>query len=266
MKFRITLAILLSICLPASLLAQALAPDTAAIREEHEFIKKYLHQRDGIIPNAFNTSGIIHQAFDVQQYRLKIRLDPNAAAFSGTVTIKGAATALLPTLNIDAQPNLIIDAVRLNGQKRDVDRKTEQVSLSFLPALLTGDEISIEIDYHGLATVDRTLGGGMFTARHGSDNSVVMATLTEPYGAPTWFPCIDDATDKATVEMEAAVPQGFSVASNGVLDKTIENADQTTTFYWREPSPLSTYLISIAATNYARFEDSYTGLDGTRMP
>ncbi len=268
MKYRLIILLSLTIGLltPASLQAQNEPPDFAAIREERLLIKKHSQQRGSINTNAFNANGIIHQAFDVRQYRLKIRLDPTALAFSGTVMITGAATALLNALNIDAQTNLVIEAVRLNGQPRNFERKTEQVRLNFLPALLSGDEISLEIDYRGTPVVMNRLGGGMFTARHGSDNAVVMATLTEPYGSPTWFPCIDDATDKATVEMEATVPRGFTAASNGILDKTVENNDQTTTFFWREPSPLSTYLISIAATNYARFDDTYTAMDGTRMP
>ena len=182
MKFRITFTILLSIwfAAPAWLLAQTDQPDFAAIREEHELIKKHAHQRDGNMPNAFNQSGIVHQSFDVQHYRLKISLDPNASTFSGTVTITGAATSLLSALNIDAQTNIIIDAVRLNGQSRNYERKTEQLSLTFLPALLAGDEISVEIDYHGTPVVMSRLGGGMFAAKHGSDNRAVMATLTEP--------------------------------------------------------------------------------------
>jgi len=94
-----------------------------------------------------------------------------------------------------------------------------------------------------------------------------MASLSEPYAASTWWPCIDNPTDKATAEIEITVPNGYQAASNGLLDHLTENGDRSSTYFWRESFPISTYLISVAATNYTTFEDSYTALDGvTRMP
>ena len=107
----------------------------------------------------------------------------------------------------------------------------------------------------------------MLVARHPAGGFPVMASVSEPYAAPTWWPCVDDPTDKATAEIEATAPTGYQVASNGLLLDTQDNADQTTTFYWRESFPITTYLISVAATNYSRFEDVYTAMDGvTQMP
>jgi aminopeptidase N len=106
----------------------------------------------------------------------------------------------------------------------------------------------------------------LFT-RHGTELTPVITTFSEPFGAPLWWPCIDNPADKATAEIEATVPEGNQVASNGVLDRVQTNPDHTVTYFWREDSPLSTYLVSVTATNYARFEDSYTALDGvTKMP
>ncbi|HVG21298.1 MAG TPA: M1 family metallopeptidase, partial [Blastocatellia bacterium] len=111
------------------------------------------------------------------------------------------------------------------------------------------------------------LGGGMLVSNHGPDNATVMATLSEPYAAPTWWPCVDNAQDKATAEIEITVPRGFQAASNGTLTKEESNGNRTTTYYWREDYPIATYLISVAATNYIKFEDTYTALDGsTTMP
>jgi aminopeptidase N len=62
------------------------------------------------------------------------------------------------------------------------------------------------------------------------------------------------------------VPQGYTAASNGALVKTEATPSQTTTFFWREDYPLANYLISVAATNYVRFEDTYTAMDGRKMP
>jgi aminopeptidase N len=95
----------------------------------------------------------------------------------------------------------------------------------------------------------------------------VIASFSEPFGAPLWWPCIDNPADKATAEVEVTVPEGNQAASNGVLDGVQTNSDHTVTYFWREDSPLATYLVSVTASNFERFEDSYTALDGvTKMP
>jgi aminopeptidase N len=206
------------------------------------------------------------QTVDVKHYRLQIRLDPVSTALAGTVTIEGEVVTPTSSISIDAQDNLIIDAVRLDGAAFDFRRRKDLIRLDFSESLAAGKRFAIAVDYHGTPVVANQLGGGMLVTRHGPGNTTVMASLSEPFAAPSWWPCIDDARDKATAEIEATVPDGYQAASNGVLVKTESNANQTKTFFWREDFPLSTYLVSVAATNYAKFEDTYTALDGSVMP
>jgi aminopeptidase N len=58
--------------------------------------------------------------------------------------------------------------------------------------------------------------------------------------------------------MHITVADTMIVASNGDLIDVISNPDQTKTYTWEENYPISTYLISIAATNYETFSDVYT--------
>ena len=46
------------------------------------------------------------------------------------------------------------------------------------------------------------------------------------------------------------------MASNGALDSTVTNPNQTVSTYWNHEYPIETYLISVAASNYAQFSDS----------
>ena len=237
------------------------------IKREHEFVEKNLHRREVLAASAGATSIASAQPIDVRHYLLQIKLMPDVPALSGTVTISAVTTAEVAAISIDAADNLSIDALRFDGLPREFKRKNSRIDLSFTPQLAANTSFAIAIDYRGAPVSSNILGGGMLVARHPAGGSAVMANLSEPYAAPTWWPCIDDPTDKATAEIEATAPQGYLVASNGVLDRTQTNADQTATFFWRESFPIATYLISVAATNYSKFEDTYTAMDGvTRMP
>jgi aminopeptidase N len=263
----LTLGIL---CAPgASLVAQNQESTFDRIRIEHNSIEKGLHsQRVGI--SSLLTTAVESQSIDVEHYRLQLRLTPNAfssgGTMVGTVTITGETTGTVSAINIDAQSNLDIDSVSLDGVPNDFRRNNRRISVRLPGTMPARSRFVIVINYQGTGSGGGSGGGVLFT-RHGPDVVPVVASFSEPFGAPLWWPCVDNPADKATAEIEVTVPPGNQAASNGVLDRTQMNSDQTVTYFWREDSPLSTYLISVAATNYERFEDSYTALDGvTRMP
>ena len=52
-------------------------------------------------------------------------------------------------------------------------------------------------------------------------------------GAPTWFPCNDYPTDKATYDFRVTVPRGTTAVANGTLEGRIEHRHWTT-FVWSE--------------------------------
>jgi aminopeptidase N len=244
------------------------------IRREHQWIEKHLHERAPAILAATPATSLVRlqaltaapQTIDVQHYRLQIRLDLDALAMAGTVEITARTTAPTAAINVDAFNNLTIDAVRVDNAAPNFRRKNNRLTINFAEALPAGRQLTIAVDYHDTPAITNGQGDGMLATKHGPDAVPAMANLSEPYAAPSWWPCIDDVRDKATSEVEITVPQSYVGASNGVLTKTTTNSDQTTTYFWREDYPLTTYLISAAATNYAKFEDTYTAMDGRTMP
>ena len=241
------------------------------IRREHDSIEKSFHREEGVAASSLVAASVESQSIDVKHYRLQIRLTPNefntSGTIAGTVTITGETTGTVSAINVDAQPNLNIDSVKLDGAPNDFRRRNSSVIISSPVPLAAGRSFTIVIQYHGPGSGSSPLGGGMLFTRHGPDLVGVIASRSEPFAAPLWWPCIDNPADKATSEVEVIVPRGYQAASNGVLDRVQPNDDRTVTYFWREDSPLATYLVSIAASNYQRIEDSYTALDGvTTMP
>ena len=81
----------------------------------------------------------------------------------------------------------------------------------------------------------------------GSPPTTGSIALGEPQGAPTWFPCNDTPTDKATYRISIKVPKRLKAISNGKLDHPRTG---------RRPGPgsaddpMATYL---ATVNIGRF-------------
>ena len=70
-----------------------------------------------------------------------------------------------------------------------------------------------------------------------------------------WLPCYDYPNDRATTEMIITVARPLFVVSNGALVDTKENSDGTPTYHWKMDQPLSSYLISLAASEFVSFHD-----------
>lgn len=81
----------------------------------------------------------------------------------------------------------------------------------------------------------------------------VIFTASEPSGSMTWFPSNNHPTDKATFEIEIAVPLGFTAASNGTLtSETTTNGK--TTYTWQMDDPMATYLAAVYIGEFDRID------------
>jgi aminopeptidase N len=236
------------------------------IRLEHEELEKsHAEVRSPALTSGLSASAQPEslQPLDVKHYRLQISLDPVGNAVSGRVTLLAEAVEAISSVDLDAGDNLTIDSVNSESGPLSFRHRNRRITIGLPNRLTAGQKFTLAVDYHGPTAAGSDV--AMLTGNHA--NTPVMASLSEPFGAPTWWPCIDDPRDKATVEVEATVPAGYVAVSNGLLTGTAVNGNETVTYSWHEKYPLTTYLVHVAATNYVRFDDSYTALDGvTRMP
>ena len=71
----------------------------------------------------------------------------------------------------------------------------------------------------------------------------------EPQGAPTWFPCNDHPTDKATYDFRVTVPRGVTAVANGELEGRFRHRRHAT-FVWSEGAPMATYLATVTTGRF----------------
>lgn len=131
-----------------------------------------------------------------------------------------------------------------------------------------GEEFIFTISYYG-NSVSRGFGSIDVSTQSGVP---VVATLSEPYYAYTWWPVKDgdfgepgDNTDKATLDLTFTVPDNYVVPSNGVLVSEEDLGFGRRRYHWHSDYPTSTYLVAFAATNYTKWTQDYVHPGGT-MP
>ena len=77
----------------------------------------------------------------------------------------------------------------------------------------------------------------------------------------TWFPCVDNFTDKATYDVFVTTTNDKKAICGGNFVETIDNGDGTSTWHWNTPQEIATYHISFAVGDYELWEDVYQGIE-----
>lgn len=191
--------------------------------------------------------------YDVTAYHVQISYDPGSKALQGDALITAKAGASLPEFNLDLL-GLEVTSVTVGGDKAEFTREGDhELVISPSSPVAEGSSFETRVKYNGIpeSAEQGSLGengwqlsssGGAFAAG-------------EPHSATSWYPANDTPKDKATFKLDARVPNGWSVISNGVESPATPGNDGWTTYHWNEPTRIATYLTTVGIDKWT-FERS----------
>jgi hypothetical protein len=202
--------------------------------------------------NAQSTTG----NYDLKYHRLELNADPDELYIEGMV-----CSYFVPiednfsSIQFDLYNNMIIDSVIHNGMEvtHSFPNNTT-LEIQFNQPLAISLLDSVKIYYQGVPYND---GFGSFEIDQSdcSGDHPIMWTLSEPYGAKTWWPCKESLDDKIdSLDMIVTTPSQYRVASNGILVSEIENGSFKT-YFWKHRYPIPAYLVAFAVAEYAVYSD-----------
>lgn len=213
------------------------------------------------------------QDYDVTYYGIDLDItDLDTEIIYGIVTMQAVATIDgLTEVAVHLADNMMVTAVNGDVSSYDHDQSggllNSFVYITLDQAYYIGAGFEVSIHYHG-HPIESGMQAFSFGNQYNNPQSFpVISTLSEPYGARTWWPCKDLPEDKPDeVDIWVRVPLDYYVSSNGLLQSVVEHGDNTRTFHWRESYPITTYLVSLAISNYVVNMDNYISADGDTMP
>jgi hypothetical protein len=158
---------------------------------------------------------------------------------------------------LDFTNNLTLDNVFLAGNETDFIHESHQILVDLGDSYNTGNMVELNFEYHGHPVLPTRYGYGFVFDQHAGEN--IAFTMVEPFASRDWWPCKDIPSDKID-EMDIIItcPSEYICASNGTLLSNTDNEDGSRTFHWSESYPISTYLVSVAMTNYERYTIPYS--------
>jgi aminopeptidase N len=215
----------------------------------------------GIGDAYFPQSG--NGGYDVKHYHLDLHYQPPAAApaplaghLDAVARIRLKPDQNLSRFNLDLR-DLDVRRVTVDHRRAGFRQVGRELVVEPRHGLRKGRPVTVRIRYGGPTGQPTDIEGALYGWVTFRDGAMV---ANEPDGAPTWFPSNDHPRDKATFSFDVTVPKGLVAVANGVLADR-RSARGWTTWSWREPDQMATYLATASVGNYdLRFSRGPRGL------
>ncbi len=194
--------------------------------------------------------------YDIQYHRCNWKLNPKINSnISGNVLfafqVQGGN---YDSLAFDLIADMIVDSVLYRGIPTKFNRKGNKVFVFKNGLWNEGERDSFTVFYQGNpASIPGGFGAYTYDAH---STGPIIHTLSQPYGAPFWWPCKQTLSDKIdSIDIIVETARDFKVGSNGLLIKVDTSSSSRSIHFWKHRHPVATYLVAIAVTNYAEFTD-----------
>ncbi len=209
-------------------------------------------------------------AYDVQHYKIEIDLSKSLTEFNHCFTGHVATTVIIDTLAINelifSSFGSVIDSIKINAANVDYHLKKDNLFVSLDRTYSKGEQLTIDFYYTHLDSFKIYYGGYRFEPAGDHNSQLVAYTFGVPAYAHLWFPCKEDPSDKALLDIIVAVPSSdYVVVSNGILlNKTYSVTENKTYYHWREVHPIWTAVIFFAVSKYQIFTYPFQSEEGTK--
>jgi aminopeptidase N len=189
--------------------------------------------------------------YRVEHYELDIDYKLAANRLGGRAVLTAVADAPLsrfsldlaafrvPKVHVDGRPARFTQSHSVRGGQK----------LHITPARPVAGRFTVEVRYVGNPTPVSSRWGDV-----GWDELTDGALVaSQPVGAPSWFPCNDHPSDKATYRITVTTAAPYTVAATGVLTARRRSAG-TRTWVYERAEPTASYLVSVQIGRYDEVE------------
>jgi aminopeptidase N len=179
----------------------------------------------------------------------KLALEPNmntGAIVSASVGFTFKVLTNFNALSFDLRKELSVDSVVYQNKKIGFLHGTNHILNISLPNALPQNALdSIRIYYHGTPNM-----GSRAYSRSVNASGPNISTLSQPFGAPYWWPCRDNLKDKIdSLDVLLTVDTPYVAVSNGVLQNILIEGSKRT-YVFKHRYPIANYLVAVSFSKY----------------
>lgn len=182
----------------------------------------------------------------VSHYDIELDYRPASNRLAGRVRLTVTATEALPRFTLDMSGALRASKVNVAGARaRAFSQRERKLRVTPARPIAAGAEFTVEVRYVG--NPKPVTGPWGEVGWEELTEGVIVAS--QPNGAPSWFPCNDHPSDKASYAFAITADSPYRVVVNGSLTDRRVRSGQTT-WYYDQPEPMATYLATVQIGRY----------------
>jgi aminopeptidase N len=191
--------------------------------------------------------------YRVEHYDLDLDYRVATNRLTAVATIRARALTRLDRFSLDLA-GLTVEKVTVAGAvPTKVVHSARKLVLTPAVPLAAGESFEVTVRYRGAPHPVRSHWGEVGWEE--LTDGVLVAG--QPSGAPSWFPCNDHPSDKATFRIQLTCEAPYTVVSNGpIVAKSTRSGRTTWTFDVNEP--MAAYLASVQIGRYRRHDIAAT--------
>ncbi|HTN46298.1 MAG TPA: M1 family aminopeptidase [Flavipsychrobacter sp.] len=194
--------------------------------------------------------------YDVSYVKLDIQATNTSTAIVGKTTTEAKVLATnMGIYAFELSSQLTIDSVKVNGNLLAVSSINSIRKVTLAAPLAQNSNFTADVWYHG-----QPAGGtGFFTNGLLNQTDVtipaqVTHTVSAAFHSKDWWACKQSLSDKIdSADIWVTVPNGLTVASNGILKKIASPSPTESRYEWASRNPVDYYLLSFAVARYDQY-------------
>jgi aminopeptidase N len=183
--------------------------------------------------------------YDVTRYELDLTYAVDSNRLKGLATLTVVALVDVDRIRLDLH-SLDVDKVLVDGKPVKYTHKRDVLAVRLTEPVASGRQLEVRVRYTGNPRPARKRHLGTAGWEELTDGVIVAG---QPHGAPTWFPCNDRPSNKATYRLVVTAGSDYTVIANGQLVDR-RRGSRTTTWVYEQRQPMATYLATVQIGRY----------------
>jgi aminopeptidase N len=185
------------------------------------------------------------QTYDVEAYEIDLDYRVASNHLDGRAQLTVVARVPLDRLALDLS-GLGVGKVTVDGRRpAKYVARGGKLTIQLVEPAEAGQRLTVSIRYAGQPGPLRSTWGAVGWEEL-SDGVIVAG---QPAGAPSWFPCNDRPSNKATYLLSVTTESAYTVVANGRLVDHRSGASRTT-WVFEQTHPMATYLATVQIGHY----------------
>lgn len=201
-----------------------------------------------LLPITHTSAQLYNPVIDVQHYDFSLALNDDSNSIRGTAVIsvlfRTNATRFSLDLTAKNSSGKGMTILSITENNQPVTFSQDSTHLTLQTSAAARSQHSYTIRYEGIPADGLIIANNKYGHRgFFGDNW--------PNRAHNWLPCVDDPSDKATLDWRITAPDHYAVVANGVLqeERTLPNHFKLT--HWKEFVPLAPKIMVIGVAGFA---------------